>query len=79
MVLSISCNTVSNKNLPVKNEAASDDSITVKLELVTDVPELPVQLNMATDKSGKAFITDNRGKIWILQNDVLLPKPFFNL
>ena len=79
LVLSISCNTVSNKNLPVKNEAASVDSIKVKLQLVTDVPELPVQLNMAADKSEKAFITDNRGKIWILQNDVLLPKPFFNL
>src|SRR5690348_2125455 len=79
IVLSISCNTVSNKNLPVKNEAASDDSIKVKLQLVTDVPQLPVQLNMVADKSGRAFITDNRGKIWILQNDVLLPKPFFNL
>ncbi len=78
-VLAASCNTVSHRNLPVKNEAASVDSIKVKLQLVTDVPEIPVQLNMAGDESGKAFITDNRGKIWMLQNDVLLPKPFFNL
>jgi glucose/arabinose dehydrogenase len=73
-----SCNTVSHKNLPAKKEVAAD-SIKVKLQLVTDVPELPVELNTAADKSGRSFITDNQGKIWILKNDVLLPKPFFNI
>lgn len=72
-----SCNTVSQKNLPAKKEIASD-SINVKLKFVSDVPELPVELNMA-DNSGRSFITDNRGKIWILKNDSVLPKPFFDL
>jgi hypothetical protein len=73
-----SCNTVSRKNFPSKREIAKD-SIKVKLQLVSDVPELPVELNTCADKSGRSFITDTHGKIWILKNDSLLPKPFFNL
>ena len=74
-----SCTTISKKNLPSKKELASADSITVKLQLVSNVPEVPVELNMPADNSGRSFITDNKGKIWILKNDSVPEKPFFNL
>jgi glucose/arabinose dehydrogenase len=71
------CNTVSRKNFSSKKEI-TEDSIHVKLKLVSEVPELPVELNMP-DKSGRSFITDNHGKIWILKNESVLPRPFFNI
>ena len=74
-----SCNTTSNKHLPSKNEIASADSINVKLQLVTNVPQEPVELNMPDDNGGRSFITDIKGKIWIIKNDSLLTKPFLNL
>lgn len=74
-----SCSSISKKTLPSKKQIASADSIKVNLRLVSNVPELPVELNTAADKSGRAFITDNKGKIWILKNDSVLVKPFFNV
>lgn len=74
-----SCTTISKKNLPAKKQVSAADSINVKLQLVSNVPEIPVELNTPADNSGRAFITDNKGKIWILKNDSVLPKPFFNL
>lgn len=74
-----SCTTTSNKHLPAKKEIVSADSINVKLQLVSNVPQIPVELNMPDDNSGRSFITDNKGKIWILKNDSVLAKPFFNL
>ncbi len=73
------CNTVPKKNLPVKTDAIVADSINVKLQLVSNIPEEPIQLNTPGDNSGTAFVTDIKGKIWILKNDSLQPKPFFNL
>jgi len=77
--LFLSCNTVSQKNFPSKKEVTSKDSINVKLKLVSELNGLPVELNMPADKSGRSFITDNQGKIWILKNGSLLSKPFFNV
>lgn len=74
-----SCTTISKKNLPSKKELASADSINVKIQLVSNLPEIPVELNMPGQNNGRSFITDNKGKIWIMKNDSLLKKPFLNL
>ena len=74
-----SCTTTSNKHLPAQKEIASTDSINVKLQLVSDALQVPVELNIPGDKSGRTFVTDNKGKIWIIKNDSLVAKPFLNL
>ena len=74
-----SCTTTSNKHLTAKNEIASADSINVKLQLVSNELQTPVELNMPDDNSGRSFITDNKGKIRIIKNDSLQSKPFLNL
>jgi len=73
------CNTLPKKNQTEKKQITSADSINVKLQLVSNIPEEPVQLNTPDDNSGRDFITDIKGKIWILKNDSIQPKPFFNL
>jgi glucose/arabinose dehydrogenase len=55
------------------------DTIGVKLELITAGVESPIEFNVASDGSRRVFITDTRGKIWILDKDSLLSKPFFNI
>ena len=79
ILLISSCSTISKKTLPSKKEISSADSIDVKLHLVSNIGEVPVELNIPADNSGRYFITDNKGKIWIIKNDSVLAKPFFNL
>ncbi|MEO8719535.1 MAG: PQQ-dependent sugar dehydrogenase [Ginsengibacter sp.] len=73
------CNTLPKKNQTEKEENTLTDSISVKLQLVSSIPEEPVELNTTDDNSGRSFITDVKGKIWIIKNDSVQPKPFFNL
>ena len=73
------CNTLPKKNQTINKQITSADSINVKLQLVSNIPEQPVELNTSNDNSGRDFITDIKGKIWILKNDSIQPKPFFNL
>ena len=74
------CNTSSSKNKkPEKTDLSLTDSLEVKLEMVTNAIEAPVELNVPPDGSLRRLITDNSGKIWILKNDTLLSKPFFNI
>ena len=83
MVISIafllSCNTATKKSATEKENIANNDSINVKYQLVTYSSGLPVELNTPANVDGKVFVTDNRGKIWILQNDSLKSKPFFDI
>ena len=83
MVVSIafllSCNTATKKSAAEKENTANNDSINVKYQLVTYSSGLPVELNTPANVDGKVFVTDNRGKIWILQNDSLKSKPFFDI
>jgi glucose/arabinose dehydrogenase len=70
-------------NGPAKNtsvdvaKSSGEDSIEVKLELVTSGLGIPVELKDAPDTTNRKFISDNSGKIWILKKDSLLPIPFF--
>ena len=75
----LACNTLPQKSALQKTGATSVDSIQVKYQLVTDEPQLPVELNVAPDNSRRKFITDNVGKIWILKKDSIISKPFLNI
>lgn len=78
-IVFISCNTFESKNEAEKNDALSGDSNTVKLKLVTSAIPFPVQMNACPDQSHRLFFTDLGGKIWILKNDSLQPKPFLDI
>ena len=74
------CNTSPSKNKePEKHNISATDTIEVKLEMVSNAIEAPIELNVLRDGSQRRLITDNSGKIWILKNDSLLSKPFFNI
>lgn len=75
----MACNTRDNRKQPEKNKMAITDSIGIKFEIVTNAIEVPVELNVSPDNTHRMFITDNSGKLWILKNDSLLSKPFFNI
>lgn len=79
IALLLSCNTVSKKGVTEKKDATNVDSINVKYQLVTYSSGIPIELNTPSNNDGKAFVTDNKGNIWILKNDSLEPKPFFNI
>src|SRR5512140_3799434 len=55
---------------------AGNDSVEVKLQLVSNTIAAPVELNVLPDTSHRMLITDNSGKIWMLKNDSVLPEPF---
>ena len=55
------------------------DTTAVRLQLVTgDVP-FPVQMLAAPDTSQRLFITDLGGRIMILKNGTVSPKPFADI
>lgn len=53
--------------------------ITIQLELVADALDSPILLTHAGDGSGRLFIVDQAGQIWIVDGGVLLPTPFLDL
>lgn len=74
-----SCNTVSKKSVTGKKKTIAIDSINVKYQLVTYGSGIPIELNTPNNNDGKIFVTDITGKIWILKNDSLGSKPFFDI
>lgn len=62
-----------------KDKLAITDSNSIKLQLITQSIDAPVQMSIAPDHTHRRFITDNSGKIWILKNDSLLSRPFLNI
>ena len=75
----LACNASGKKRPQQKDTITGADSIGVKLEIVTNAIEVPVELNLPHDNTHRLFITDNRGKVWVLKNDSLLSTPFFNI
>lgn len=73
-----SCNTAGTNNTG-KNEAGADSTASVKLELVTNAVNFPVQMIAAPDGSHRLFIADLSGKIMILKNDSVMPAPFLDI
>ena len=75
----VACNTADKKRLAAKNKETATDSIEVKLELVNNTVDIPVELKTSPDTTHRMFLTDNKGKIRILKKDSLLVKPFLNI
>ena len=75
----IACNSTAGKKLAGTNKKHAPDSIEVKLELVTNAVDMPLELKDAPDSTQRVFITDNKGKIWIMKNDSVITKPFLNI
>ncbi len=63
----------------VKSKEAATDSIEVKLELINNAVDVPVEFKASPDTTHRMFLTDNKGKIRIFKNDSLLAKPFLNI
>lgn len=78
LILCAACNSPVQKN-QTQNSSAALDSVGIKLELVTSAINMPVQLSAAPDNSHRLFLGDLSGKIWILKNGSLQPKPFLNI
>lgn len=57
--------------------AAVADS--VHLQLVTDAVHLPVEMKEAPDNSGRFFVCDLGGRVFIVKNGQLQPKPFLDI
>jgi glucose/arabinose dehydrogenase len=72
------CTATLKKTEPTKTQAVALDSISVKFQLVSNGAAVPVEINAPGDNSGRMFVTDVSGKIWILKNDSILPKPFYD-
>ncbi len=77
-ILLAACTSTNKKTEPKKTDVVVLDSISVKYQLVSNNAEIPIEMNEPADNSGRKFITDIHGKIWILKNDSMLPKPFFD-
>lgn len=73
-----SCNSgdSSKQNL---NDSAATDTVAVKFELLTSEISKPVDMKAAPDTTHRLFIGDLGGKIWIVKNGKVLPKPFIDI
>jgi len=74
----LSCKTLP-KKIARGQKTVNTDSVNLKYRLVSYIPGIPIELNTTANKDGKIFVTDNTGKIWILKNDSLETKPFFDI
>lgn len=75
----IACDTPDKKKVSEAEIIKKIDSVSIKLQLVTNAIQTPIEFNVSPGGSGRVFITETQGKIWLLEKDSLLPKPFFNI
>ncbi|WP_018614051.1 PQQ-dependent sugar dehydrogenase [Segetibacter koreensis] len=75
----ISCDTTPSKKDDKKSDAAAASSNAVRYQLITNAIKSPVQMVTAPDNTNRLFISDLGGKIFIMQNGKLLPKPFIDV
>jgi glucose/arabinose dehydrogenase len=78
IIVCAACNSSDQKN-QLQNSSATSDSNAVKLELITSAINMPVQVDASPDNSHRLFLADLSGKIWILKNGSLQPKPFLDI
>lgn len=75
-IFNCSCHSPAKIRVAELTENVSNDSVEVKLQLVSNAIAAPVELNVPADNTNRKFITDNSGKIWLLKNDSVSAKPF---
>jgi glucose/arabinose dehydrogenase len=64
---------------PVTRRDAGPDPAGVTLTLVANGFFRPVQVTHAGDESGRVFIVEQNGRVWILQEGQILPDPFIDI
>lgn len=64
---------------PRLSRDAAPDPSGVTLTLVANGFFRPIQVTNAGDDSGRLFIVEQNGRIWILQDGQILPEPFVDL
>lgn len=76
----IACNSTSQgKNDEKKVNAPETTANAVKYQLITDAIKAPVQMVLAPGNTNRLYIGDLGGRIFILQNGKLSPKPFIDV
>ena len=73
------CHTSGNRNGDEKKADVSANANAVKYQLITDAIASPVQMVLAPGDTNRLFIGDLGGRIFIMQNGKLSPKPFIDI
>ena len=74
-----SCNSTDQSQKTLTDSGKISDTVSVKLQLVTDQITRPVDMKPAPDSTHRLFVADLGGRIWIIKNGKLLPKPFIDI
>jgi glucose/arabinose dehydrogenase len=74
-----SCGTATSEKEKITAASLATDTISVKLELITNRIESPIEYHVNPGAPDRAYVTETQGKIWIMDHDSLLPRPFFNI
>lgn len=64
---------------PEKKEPGQDPPYKARLQLVTDKFISPVNMAISKDGTGRLFVNQKEGKIWIIQKGQLLAQPFLDV
>ena len=79
-ICTTACHTTAQKKKDEKKEYAVAGSLnSVKYQFITDAIKSPVQMVAAPDSTHRLFIGDLSGRIFIMQNGKVLPKPFIDI
>lgn len=75
----MACDGPTSRKSNITDQSAELDTVPIRLELVTTAVETPIEYYVPPDGSHRVYITDVKGKIWLLEKDSLSPKPFFDI
>jgi len=79
LVCLAACTSPDQKKSTAKEQTTIKYPDSVKLQLITGAINEPVEMDVAPGQHRRLFITDLSGKIWVIENDSLLPKPFLDI
>lgn len=76
-LLTLTVSFIANRSVPAKAQTESS-GLKIGLSQVAEGLDRPVSMTSADDGSGRLFIVEQRGRIYIMENDIL-PDPFLNI
>lgn len=79
LIFMTACNSTDEKKPAENDTTTTTGPDSVKLQLVTMAINAPAEMNAVPDNSHRLFFTDLGGKILILKNDSVSPKPFLDI